>query len=84
MPTIAAATPGANIIALAWLIGIPASAAVVSNTATIDLLTIEGPPMQESQTTADTAVSVRKHRRLSIDPHQHRTRCPMNSAAEKY
>jgi hypothetical protein len=44
MPTIAAATPGANTTALACLIGIPASAAVVSNTTTIDLLIIESSP----------------------------------------
>jgi hypothetical protein len=41
MPTIAAATPGADTTALAGHTGIPASAAVVSNTTAIDLLTIE-------------------------------------------
>jgi hypothetical protein len=41
MSTAAAAAPGPDTTALAWLIGIPASTAVVSSTAAIDLLSMK-------------------------------------------
>jgi hypothetical protein len=78
----AAAAPGPNTTALAWLIGNPASTAVVSSQTTIDLLSMNfssTPKNSVTRSVADTAVSLLKHDRLSIDAHQHRT-CIRNIA----